>query len=183
VQYTLSLQLGGILSKQERSMFTIGDIRNIAIQIERNGEETYRNASKAAKDPQVAKILAWMADEEKSHAKWFDNLRSNKPLTPEQQAIESMGRTLLQDMIKGNSFLIDEKELQNAKNVEEVVAKSITFELDTILFYEFLIDFLDDQEAIDQLKIIIEEERNHIKQLEQMEKPNNCDSSESLSCR
>ena len=65
-----------------------------------------------------------------------------------------MGRTLLQDMIKGNSFLIDENELRNAKNVEEVVAKSVTFELDTILFYEFLIDFLDDQEAIEQLKTI-----------------------------
>ena len=164
-------------------MFTIGDIRNIAIQIEKNGEETYRNASKAAKDPQVAKMLAWMADEEKRHAKWFDNLRSSKPLTPEQQAIESVGRMLLQDMIKGKSFLIDENELQNAKNVEEVVAKSITFELDTILFYEFLIDFLDDQEAIEQLKKIIAEERNHIKQLEQMEKSNNCDSCDSLSCR
>lgn len=164
-------------------MFTIGDIRNIAIQIERNGEETYRNASKAAKDPQVAKMLAWMADEEKRHAKWFDNFRSSKPLTEEQQAIESVGRTLLQDMIKGNSFLIDENELRNANNVEEVVAKSVTFELDTILFYEFLIDFLDDQEAIEQLKKIIEEERNHIKQLEQMKKPKDCEPCESISCR
>jgi rubrerythrin len=161
-------------------MFTIGDIRNIAIQIERNGEETYRNASKAAKNPQVAEKLAWMANEERCHAKWFTNLRSSKPLTPEQLEIESVGQTLLQDMIKGNNFLIDENELQNAKNVEEVVAKSITFELDTILFYEFLIDFLDDQEAVEQLKDIIEEERNHIKQLELMQKSK---SSESLDCR
>ena len=164
-------------------MFTIGDIRNIAIQIERNGEETYRNASKAAKDPKVAEMLAWMADEERRHAKWFTNLQSSKPLTPEQQEIESMGRSLLQDMIKGNNFLLDENELVNAKNVEEVVAKSKTFELDTILFYEFLIGFLDDKEAIEQLKRIIEEERNHIKQLEIIEKPKNCDSCESLSCR
>lgn len=164
-------------------MFTIGDIRNIAIQIEKNGEETYRNASKAAKNPQVARMLARMAEEEKHHAKWFTNLQSSKPLTPEQQEIESVGRTLLQGMIKGNKFLLDEDELQNAKNVEEVLAKSKTFELDTILFYEFLIGFLDDQEAIVQLKKIIEEERNHINQLELMEEPKNCDSCESLSCR
>jgi rubrerythrin len=164
-------------------MFTIGDIRNIAIQIEKNGEETYRNASKAAKNPQVAKMLARMAEEEKHHAKWFTNLQSSKPLTREQQEIESVGRTLLQDMIKGNKFLLDENELQNAKNVEEVVAKSKTFELDTILFYEFLIGFLDDKEAIAQMKKIIEEERNHIKQLELMEEPKSCDSCESLSCR
>ena len=159
------------------------DIRNIAIQIERNGEETYRNASKAAKDPKVAEMLAWMAEEEKHHAKWFTNLRSSKPLTPEQQEIESMGRTLLQDMIKGNNFLIDENDLQNAKSVEEVVAQSKIFELDTILFYEFLIGFLDDEEAVQQLRNIIEEERNHLKQLESMEEQKSCDSCDPISSR
>ena len=163
-------------------MFTIGDIRNIAIQIERNGEETYRSAAKAAKDPEVAKVLNWMADEEGRHAKWFSNFRSSKPLTAEQQEIEAVGRTLLQDMIKGNNFLLDQNELQNAKSAEEVVAKSKAFELDTILFYEFLVNFLDDQETIVQLKKIIEEERNHINQLEVIEKSNNCGSCEPLSC-
>jgi len=164
-------------------MFTIGDIRNIAIQIEKNGEETYRNASKAAKDPQVAEVLAWMADEEKRHAKWFSHLQSSKPLTKEQEEVEAVGRTLLQNMVKGNNFLLDEEELINAKNVEEVLARSKVFELDTILFYEFLIGFLDDQEAVEQLQRIIEEERNHIIQLELMEDPKECDPYESISCR
>jgi rubrerythrin len=98
--------------------------------------------------------------------------------------MELVGRTLLQDMIKGNTFLLEEDELKNAKNVAEVLARSKKFELDTILFYEFLIGFLDDQEATEQLRRIIEEERNHIKQLESLEDPQDCDSScESLSCR
>jgi len=164
-------------------MFTVGDIRNIAIQIERNGEETYRKASTAAKDPQVAEMLAWMADEEKHHAKWFAKLQSNKPLTAEQQEMEAVGRTLLQEMIKGNNFLLDQDELQNAKNVQEVLALSKTFELDTILFYEFLIGFLDDEEVIDQLKRIIEEERNHYRQLEQIEQQMHTDPCDCLSCR
>ncbi len=156
-------------------MFTVGDIRNIAIQIEKNGEETYRNASKAANDPKVAEILAWMAEEEKQHANWFTNLRSSKPLTSEQQEIEAVGRTLLQDMIKGNNFLIDENELQKAKSVKEVLAQARTFELDTILFYEFLIGFLDDEEVEQQLRDIIEEERNHIEQLQRLEEQQGCD--------
>jgi rubrerythrin len=164
-------------------MFTFGDIRNIAVQIEKNGEETYRNASKKAKDPQVAEVLTWMADEEKRHAQWFTKLQSNNTLTPEQQEMEAVGRSLLQDMIKGNSFLLDENELQNAKNVEEVIAISKSFELDTILFYEFLIGFLDDKEAIEQLRKIINEEHNHIKQLELIENPESFDSYESLSCQ
>lgn len=164
-------------------MFTIGDIRNIAVQIEKNGEETYRRAAKAAKDPQVAEALAWMAEEESRHAKWFTKLKSSKPLTAEQQEMESVGRSLLQEMVKGNTFLLDENELKNAKNVEEVMARSKAFELDTILFYEFLIGFLDDQDTIEQLGKIINEERNHIKQLEDMGTSAECDSGESVSCR
>ena len=163
-------------------MFTLGDIRNIAIQIEKNGEETYRNASKAARDPEVAEMLALMADEEKCHANWFTNLASNSPLTPEQRELEQMGRTLLQGMIKGNNFLLNEKELINAVSVEEVIAKSKAFELDTILFYEFLIEFLDEPEAIGQLRKIIKEERNHIQNLEQIEIPSSAKKSESVSC-
>lgn len=164
-------------------MFTIGDIRNIAVQIEKNGEETYRNASKAAKDPNIAAMFTWMADEEERHAKWFSELRSSKPLTKEQLDMEAMGRTLLQDMVKGNSFLLEQKELDRAKSVQEVITKSKGFEQDTILFYEFLQGFLDDEETKIQLGLIIDEERNHIKQLELMEDPKNCESCEPLPCK
>lgn len=157
-------------------MFTIGDIRNIAIQIERNGEKTYRTASKAVADPDIAEMLTWMANEEERHAKWFADLRSTKPLTAEQLEMEAMGRTLLQDMIKGNSFLLDQKELESAENIKEIISKSKTFEQDTILFYEFILGFLEDKETIRQLETIIDEERNHIKQLELMEEPKSCES-------
>ena len=164
-------------------MFTLADIRTIAIQIEKNGEETYRNAGKAAKDPEVAKTLTLMAEEEKCHANWFTKLVSNTHLTAEQRELEQMGRTLLQDMIKGNNFLIDEKELINATSVAEVIARSKAFELDTILFYEFLIEFLDDPEAIGQLRKIITEERSHIEKLEQMEDPSGLHKPESTCCQ
>jgi rubrerythrin len=156
-------------------MFTIGDIRNIAIQIERNGEKTYRTASKAAADPAISEMLTWMANEEERHAKWFADLRSTKPMTAEQLEMEAMGRTLLQDMIKGNSFLLDQKELERAENIKEIISKSKTFEQDTILFYEFILGFLDDKETNRQLETIIDEERNHIKQLELMEEPKSCE--------
>jgi rubrerythrin len=54
-------------------MFTIADIRHIAIQIEKNGEETYRKAASEATDPDIGQILGKMADDEKRHAQWFEN--------------------------------------------------------------------------------------------------------------
>lgn len=154
-------------------MFTIADIRNIAIQIERNGEETYRNAGSVARDPDIAKTLIWMADQERSHAQWFETLRSTRPLTPEQEDMEEMGRTLLQDMVKGNPFLLDEKNLEAAQTVAEVLAISKAFEQDTIVFYEFLLGVLDDDGSIRQLKTIIGEERKHICELERLKERRN----------
>ena len=155
-------------------MFTIADIRSIAIQIERNGEETYRNAGKAARNPDIAKVLIWMADQERSHAQWFETIRSTRPLTPEQEDMEEMGRVLLQDMVKGNTFLLDRKDLEGAETVMDILATSKAFELDTIVFYEFLLGFLDDDESIRQLRTIIAEERNHICELERLKEGLDC---------
>ena len=155
-------------------MFTIGDIRNIAVQIEKNGEETYRKTSEAVDDPQLKEMLDWMADEEKRHAQWFSSLKSEKPLTEEQRELENVGRTLLQDMIKGSTFLLDPDKLKNSSTLKELIDQSIAFEEDPVLFYEFLQGFLDDQEAVEQLQKIITEERNHAKQLQELATPLLC---------
>ena len=152
-------------------MFTIADIRNIAIQIEKKGEETYMKASQAATDPHIAETLAWMAEEERHHATWFENITSTKKLSPEQKELEAMGKNLLQDMMKGNNFLLNQDEMERAKSVEEVLEKSKGFEKETIIFYEFLLGFLDEEDSVEQLKVIIQEERNHIKKLESLQDP------------
>ena len=85
-------------------MFTIADIRDIAIQIEKNGEKSYREAARKAADPEIAEIFNWMADEEKRHAQWFETIESEAELTEEQQELEKMGRRLLQEMVEGQTF-------------------------------------------------------------------------------
>lgn len=163
-------------------MFTIADIRNIAIQIEKNGETAYRNASLATKDTEKARLLACMADDEKRHGEWLAGISSEKPLTSEQKEMEMVGRALLQDMIKGNTFLLSENELESAKSVEEILTRSKAFEEDTILFYQFIEEFLDDQEAVLKMQTIIAEERKHITQLEQIENMKKISPRETMPC-
>lgn len=155
-------------------MFTFGDIRNIAVQIEKNGEETYRKSSEVVENPELKDLLIWMANQEQKHAKWFSSLESEQPLTKEQQELENVGRTLLQDMIKGSTFLLDPEQLKNSTTLKDVIDQAISFEQDTILFYEFLVGFLDDEETTRQLAVIINEEKNHVKELEQIASPLNC---------
>jgi rubrerythrin len=149
-------------------MFTLTDICNIAIQIEKNGAETYLNASKTTENSELAKPLAWMAEEEEKHARWFKSIKSDKELTAEQMEMEAVGKSLLLEMVKNNTFSLDSKVLKDTTDLKELISQSIEFEQDTILFYEILLDFLDNAETIEKLQTIIREEHNHIKNLKAM---------------
>ncbi len=149
-------------------MFTLADVRNIAVQIEQNGEETYRRAANQVSDPQLEQMLLWMAEEEKQHGEVFNSIIVNKPLTGEQAELEAMGRSLLQDIVRSQTFSLEQQQLGEAMNLEELVNQAIEFETDTIGFYEFLAGFLDDAQTIAQMQGIIDQERGHVLQLEQI---------------
>lgn len=150
-------------------MFTIADIRNIAVQIEKNGEAAYRKAANQAADPAIAEIFHWMADEEKRHGEWFEAIEPDKPLTKEQLELEKMGRQLLQDMVGDQTFSLEQEELQHIEAYSDMLTQSKVFEQDTILFYEFLLTMIGDPEPRRQLEEIIAEERRHFEQLEEMQ--------------
>lgn len=149
-------------------MFTIDDIKNIAVQIEENGEKTYREVAKETTDPQIAEMFNWMADEEKRHAQWFQNFKTDLPLTPEQIELAAMGKSLLQDMIKDQTFSLDKQALLDSRNLHEMLTQTVTFEQDTVLFYEFIGGLISDEKAFAQLQTIIEEEKGHAEKLEEL---------------
>jgi rubrerythrin len=151
-------------------MFTVDDLIGIAVQIEKNGEETYRRASLAVADQETAALLSWMADEEGRHRRWFATLpRDSRPLSAHDLAVEEMGRALLQDILRGSSdFLHDRKALEEVKEVAEALALASRFEEETVVFYEFLRALLEDGAAIARLEEIIAEERRHRSLLEKM---------------
>ena len=149
-------------------MFTMADICNITVQIEKNGEKTYRSAGACCPDPAIAATLIWMADQEHRHALWFEGLRSNRQLSAEEMKMEAVGKTLLQDMVRDNEFLLNQSELERAVSVSEVLTRSKAFEQDTIVFYTFLLDFAHNDETRLLLQKIIAEERNHIRELERL---------------
>lgn len=149
-------------------MFTLSDICDIAIQIERNGEETYRRVGKETSNPENANILNIMADDEKKHAQWFEHLREEDNQLPEDRQIAEMGRALLQNMMSQQTFSLDDERLATADDAEAILQQSMEFENDTILFYEMLQSFLDKPDTANRLELIIKEEQDHIDKLKQM---------------
>ena len=151
-------------------MYTIEDIRDIAIQIERNGERTYRLASEKAVDTELAKLLSWMADEEERHGGWFEGFAADRQVFQENFEMEAMGRSLLREMVKNQTFSLNGEKLDAAEDVIALLTQSLNFEKDTIIFYNLIESFIDDPKTSEQLSIIVEEERGHVNELKKLKK-------------
>ncbi len=149
-------------------MFRLTDIVNIAVQIEKNGEQSYRQAAEKATDPEIKETLLWMAEEEKRHRKWFESIKDNRDVSSDHPDLEEMGKSLLQDMIANETFSLEKEQLNKAENLQELFVQAKNFEDDTALFYEFLKGLIDDIVTASKLDMIIAEERAHAAKLEEM---------------
>lgn len=148
-------------------MFTIGDIINIAVQIEENGEAIYREASKNVSNIALISLLQWLADEEAAHAKRFSEMKEGADKPIDDPHLEQMGRDILKDVLGEQSFSLKETDFSKMHAVREILDIAIEFEKDTVLFYEMIDAFIDEKETKAELKAIIEEERQHIRKLQE----------------
>ena len=101
-------------------------------------------------------------------ARFFAAIIDDRTLSKEQAELEAMGRSLLEDIVRSQTFSLDEKQLVQTTNLDDLLAQSIEFEQDTIDFYQFLAGFLDELEAISQLNRIVEQEQAHVKHLQEI---------------
>jgi rubrerythrin len=152
----------------ERSgMFTLKEIYDLGIQIERNGEKFYREALKQPWSAPMASMLRMLAEEEVRHVDFFAKRKEKLNQKGEDPELEAMGREMLKEVLGEQTFSLKEADLSKIKNIEQLRSTAIEFEKDTILFYEMVRSFVTDKETQDQLDGIIEEENRHVKLFEE----------------
>ena len=149
-------------------MFSINDIFDLAIKIEQNGEEVYRNAQRQASNPTTAELLTWMADQEKEHTQWFSTLKKENLQILDNPIKAEMNRAILGEMMGKRTFSLKIEDLLKMNDLNEILLLSIEFEKDTVLFYEMMQAFLQEEADQTHLKLIITEEKSHIQQLQEM---------------
>ncbi len=149
-------------------MFSLGEIIDLAIHVEKNGEKSYRRAQKEVMNRDLAFVLKWLADDEKTHEKWFLDLKKGIDENVEDPRLEEMGREILGNVLGEQSFSMDDADFSRIKDVNALLELSLEFEKDTILFYEMLKAFVDDKKVSAGLDKIIREENAHVKKLEEM---------------
>ena len=147
-------------------MFTLGEIIDLAIRIEKNGESTYRKAQKEVSSSKVSAMLQWLADDEAEHEKWFGNLKQELFTDMKDSNLEEMGKAILQNVLGNQAFSLEDADLSKMDNVRSLLEISLEFEKDTIIFYEMLMGFIEEGKVLSGLEKIIDEEKGHVKRLE-----------------
>ena len=149
-------------------MFSEREILEIAVRMEKNGENEYRKAVKAVSDQTLIESLEWMAAEEREHADFFSDLLGQL----EEQAKSPFGMEMdgafLRDLIGGSSLSLKTVDFAQVESLETLVTIFIGFEEDSILFYQMITPMIDDSETRDRVERIIAEEQAHIKRLREI---------------
>jgi rubrerythrin len=148
-------------------MFTLDEILDLAIQIEKNGEKIYRRAQQEVPNPALASMLLWLAEDEAKHEKWFIQFREKANGTLKDPRMDDMGRSILQGVLGDRAFSIAESDFSRIDDLNSLLELSIEFERDTVLFYEMLGGFISDEQVLSQLTQIVEEENRHVQLLEE----------------
>jgi rubrerythrin len=149
-----------------RDMFTSNEILDLAVQIEKNGEKVYRQAIESIADPRLEQLLHWMADEESNHREWFENRQTGVDAGAGNPFIQEMSQELFNDLLGEKNFSHQEVDFHRIDDLNQLIAVFIEFEKDTVLFYEMLMPFVEDGAVREQLQGIIEEEKAHIRSLQ-----------------
>ena len=149
-------------------MFSAQDILDIAIRLEKNGEKTYRDARLHISDEELKTLLAWIAQEEHDHARWFTELKSRLTRGEDHHLMAEFSQALVEDVVQGQAFSLQEVDFETIDTPDKMLRTFIGFEDDTIAFFEVLKSFIDDAAIAAQLEQIILEEKKHMATFQDM---------------
>lgn len=143
------------------SFFSAGELYDLAIQLEENGEAFYRQAIDYVPDSALKSMLLLLADEEERHRALFIEMKRGLARTG-NEALEQAGGIVLKSMMGDHAFSLDDLDFRSLPDEPALLEKAIEFENDGIAFYEILTSFVNDTETLRKIKSIIEEEHKHV---------------------
>jgi len=92
-------------------------------------------------------------------------MKASVKIEVDDPALAEMGRRLFQQAVGQQGFSLSGKGLSEIEATHELINLAIEFERDTVIFYEMLRPFIQDETTLEQLDRIIEEEHRHVSQL------------------
>ncbi|MEF3694418.1 MAG: ferritin family protein [Candidatus Cloacimonadota bacterium] len=155
--------------------YSLNEIIELAVQIERNGYAFYHEATKRKDlDAKAIEFLAFLRDQELNHEKTFLGLRDDMDeivleLSQDWDMVSSYLKTIVDARVfdSENSAI---KMATEASDLMGIVNYAITFEKDTLLFFHAINDSINNPKARQALARIINEEVSHVLKLNDYKK-------------
>ena len=147
-------------------MFSLGEIIDFAIRIEENGEAFYRQAEKKGATPEIKALFQSLAEDEVRHQEWFAAMKTSLKREDFDPALTGPQRGMFQEIIGNQTFSLNNADLSRLETEDEVLDLAIEFERDTIVFFEMILAFVDEETVRGKVREFIREENRHISLLE-----------------
>ncbi len=147
-------------------MFSLEEIVDLGIKIEKNGEKFYRGAQNQVALEELRMLLGRLADDEVKHMDFFTRKKEALKSKPEDPELEALSSTILQGILGDQAFSLREANPADLKTIDDVLSLAIEFEKDTVLFYEMLTALAARDDTFKGLQEIIEEENSHVAALQ-----------------
>ena len=156
------------------SLYSVNEVIEFAVQIEKNGYAFYDEAAKRKDlDQRSRDFLIYLRDQELNHEKSFLALRTDDDLAELNLAQDwEMVSNYMRAIIEGRIFDSPEaaiKKAAEAKSLLEIVDNAIAFEKDTLLFFHAINDGATNLRCKPPCRIITEEV-SHVLQLNDFKK-------------
>jgi len=153
------------------SLFEPSEVFQFAIRIEENGEKFYRQMVQKFEDPKVKELFSYLADEEIKHKKTYEEMVSK---IEKYEPFETFpGEYFAYLRAYADKIIFTQKELDEEiakiKDINAALDYAINAELDSILYYQEVKNFVSENQrsTIDK---IIEEERRHFVKLSEIKR-------------
>lgn len=157
------------------AVYSVNEIIEMAVQIERNGYAFYHEATKRKDlDAKTLELITTLRDAELSHEKTFLNLRDDLDmdileLTGDWELVANYLKAIVDGRIF-NDETSAIKRATEAKDIMGVLDNAITFEKDTLLYFHAISDSITNERAKIILRKIINEEVSHVLMLNDYKK-------------
>ena len=151
--------------------FSIQEIIEIAIEIEKNGEAFYRTLVESANTARLRDLFKYLSEEEKKHKVRFEEILKSVggyQISEIYYATEYMGymKALADERVFTKDVFAPDI-VKNLKSSKEAIDLAIGFEKDSIIFLHEMQDMVNEPER-NTVQKLLDEEREHIRRLSVM---------------
>jgi rubrerythrin len=148
--------------------FSIQEIIEIAIEIEKNGEAFYRTLVEKANTARLRDLFKYLSEEEKKHKVRFEEILKSVggyQISEIYYATEYMGymKALADERVFTKDVFAPDI-VKNLKSSKEAIDLAIGFEKDSIIFLHEMRDMISDPEK-ETVQRLLNEEREHLRRL------------------